>query len=99
MTRVFISGPIRGMPDYNVPAFMAAEKMLTDQGCAVMNPVKLHPANPDAFSHDDYMHICKAMLDVCDAIYLLPGWTDSKGAVEEAKHAIVHGITVWEVIT
>ena len=60
-----------------------------------MNPAIL----PDWLTHDQAMHICKAMLDVCDAIYLLPGWMDSKGAVEEAKHAIVHGITVWEVIT
>ena len=98
--KVFISGPIRGMPDYNVPAFMAAEKMLTDQGCAVMNPVKLHPANPDAFSHEDYMHICQRRCWTCATpIYLLPGWMDSKGAVEEAKHAIENGITVWEVIT
>ena len=96
--KIFISGPIRNQPDYNRPAFMAAEKMLTDAGHAVMNPVKLHPADPDSFTHSDYMRVCLAMLDVCDAIYLLPGWMDSDGAKREAVYASERGIKVWEVL-
>ena len=39
--RVYISGPMTGVPDLNRPAFDAAEKRLTAQGHFVINPAEL----------------------------------------------------------
>jgi hypothetical protein len=42
---------------------------------------------PLGFSHKDYMHICYAMIDVCDAVYFLNDWKMSKGARMEHQYA------------
>ena len=89
--KIFISGPISGMPDHNRMAFICAENRLWLQGHAVMNPVRLQPSNPDAFTHEDYVHICLAMLQRCDAIYLLKGWQWSTGACAEYGAALKTG--------
>ena len=37
--------------------------------------------------HEDYMHICYAMIDICDAIFLLDDWQKSVGARAECQYA------------
>lgn len=39
--RIFISGPMTGLPDHNFPAFEAAAKRLRDDGHFVINPAEL----------------------------------------------------------
>ena len=39
--RIYIAGPMTGLPDHNIPAFEAAAKKLRDEGHFVINPVKL----------------------------------------------------------
>jgi hypothetical protein len=85
--KIFISGPITGIENFNREAFDRAETMLTEQGHAVMNPIKLHPANPNSFSASDYLHICRAMIDCCDTIYFLKGYDRSFGALVEKGYA------------
>lgn len=41
-----------------------------------MNPAML----PKGFEYEEYMRVCFAMIDVCEAVCLLPNWTDSPGA-------------------
>ena len=55
------------------------------KGDSVMNPVWLKPF--DDFSWEDYMFITKAMQMKCNAVYFLPNWTDSRGALEEFETA------------
>ena len=73
--KIYIAGPITGVPDYK-QHFAAAEKRLRDAGHITMNPAVL----PEGFTHAEYMHICYAMIDVCEAVYMLEGWRESKGA-------------------
>lgn len=42
---------------------------------------------PQGYDHSEYLHICYAMIDVCDAVCLLPDYTSSKGAAMEAEYA------------
>ena len=42
---------------------------------------------PLGMEHGQYMHICRAMIDVCCCVVQLPGWQQSKGAVMEAEYA------------
>lgn len=81
--KVYIAGKITGNPEYK-KHFAAAEKKFIEDGHLVMNPAVL----PEGFGFDDYMPICYAMIDCCDAVAFLPNWTDSKGAGLEYGYAI-----------
>lgn len=82
--KVYIAGKITG-DDYNkvTEKFLAADSQLSAAGHLVMRPTCL----PLGFSHKDYMHICYAMIDVCDAAYFLNDWKMSKGARMEHQYA------------
>lgn len=81
--KVYIAGKITGLGNYK-ELFEKAESMLLEEGYVVMNPAIL----PSGFSQDEYMHICYNMIDVCDGVYFLDNWHDSKGANLEHKYAI-----------
>jgi len=84
--KVFITGAITGCEGYK-EKFRKAEEELTALGHIVMNPAIL----PFGFEHQEYMKITLAMLEPCDAIYILPCAKDSKGAIEEITEATVQG--------
>jgi hypothetical protein len=77
--RVYISGPMTGLPDYNHAAFCAAAEALRDEGHVVVNPAML----PNGLTQFAYMDIALAMLRACDTIKLLSGYQDSPGALAE----------------
>ena len=43
MTRVYIAGPMTGLPDFNYPAFNAAAAKLRALGLEVLNPAENPP--------------------------------------------------------
>ena len=88
---VYIAGPMRGRPDFNRAAFNDAARRLAAQGWQPINPVDLERILPCASDDGevDYcrlsalMHAELAIVDRANAIYLLDGWTSSKGARRE----------------
>ena len=79
----YISGPISGLPlEQAKRNFQLAENYLSGYGIKSVNPLNL--------SHDlagpwqDFMKVDIKALMNCNAIYLLKGWEDSRGAVIEA---------------
>lgn len=84
--KVYIAGKITGLERAAVAEkFKAAENALLFDGQSVFNPSVL-PLYDDV-SHEDYMHICFAMIDICDAVYMLKDWQQSKGARMELQYA------------
>lgn len=88
--RVYISGKITGTTDY-MERFSEAEKYLKSKGYEVVNPAKVNANLPETFTHRDYMCVCMAMLSCCDAIYMMNGYEDSEGAMQELKYAEIAG--------
>lgn len=78
MMRVYISGPMTGLPDLNFPAFHRAAKLLRGLDYVVVNPADINPGGAMSW-HDCMRADIKALCD-CDALVLLPGWERSKGA-------------------
>lgn len=81
--KIYIAGPITRKKHYELD-FKHAEAKLKLMGYTVMNPCCL----PLGFDYADYMTICFAMIDICDAIYLLDDWRKSAGACKEYEYAM-----------
>ena len=92
VTRLYIAGPMTGLPDFNYPAFHAEAARLRGVGFHVENPAE-NPA-PACGSWCAYMRLAIAQLVTCDGIVLLPGWRRSKGARVEYLLACVLGMDV-----
>lgn len=89
--KVYIAGPMKGMPDRNEPAFRHAAKLLIMQGHYPISPLDVHPSEhsgpcPDGYDfHDGHSSSCYLRTDIralttCDGIQLLHGWMQSTGA-------------------
>lgn len=83
MTTLYIAGPMSSLPDFNYPAFNTAATMLRGFGYDVLNPVDAEkdnptPGTPQAW--DWYMRRALKMVLRADALAMLPGSQNSKGA-------------------
>lgn len=88
--KVYIAGPMTGIPEYNRPAFHKVAAQLTEQGHVALNPSIL----PDGLSKAAYMDICCAMVRCADGVYMLEGWEKSEGALIEYALAKTAGLTI-----
>jgi hypothetical protein len=82
--RIYIAGPITGMPGLNRKAFSDASKALKKLGYEPINPMDYTTAS---MSYHACMRIAIGLLVSCDAIALLRGWEKSKGALIEYELA------------
>ena len=85
--KIYISGAITGTDDY-MERFAKAEKELTENGYSVVNPAKVNAQLPEDTDYEDYMLMSLCMLDMCEAIYMLLGWSVSCGANRELGYAM-----------
>lgn len=78
MKRVYLSGPMSGLPEHNFPAFNAEAARLRGLGYDVVNPVDINP-DPGLSWHQCLRNDLAALL-TCDGVALLDGWQGSAGA-------------------
>ena len=79
--RLYVSGPMTGLPEFNFPGFHAAARQLRAVGYEVINPAE-HDEQPGR-SWEHYLRKDIRLLMDCDAVALLPGWGNSRGALLE----------------
>lgn len=79
--KIYIAGPMTGRPGLNFPAFFAEAKRLRALGWHVINPAEINPDHTMPWR--ECMRRDIAQLVTCDAIQMLPGWQQSKGATLE----------------
>ncbi len=91
--RIYIAGPMSGLPDLNFPAFHAAAAHLRSIGHEVVNPAELN-TDPTAAWHA-CMRTDIRELVTCDAVAFLPGWLGSRGATLEHHIAMALGMHVF----
>ena len=88
--RLYLAGPMSGLPFLNFPAFHKAASNMRTIGYEVINPAELVP-DPKA-KWEDAMRADIAALVTCDRIALLPGWEKSRGATLEHHIATALGM-------
>jgi len=94
MRKIYIAGPMRGIADWNFPAFDAAVARWRAAGWQAFSPASMDRAlGYDQDSSVNGAHLRHVMLAdvaalfVADAIALLPGWRRSAGATVELAMA------------
>ena len=88
---IYISGPIRGVENYE-KIFEDAEKRFQCQDQVVLNPAKILKGTEDR----DCLPVCLQLVELADAVMLLPGWRQSLGACTEALYALRQNKMVFD---
>lgn len=91
--RIYISGAITGTDDF-IERFAKAQKELEEQGYSVVNPAAVNSMLPKDTNYEEYMSMSFLMLDMCDSIYMLNGWSKSCGANREYGYSIAMDKTI-----
>ena len=102
---VYIAGPMTGYENQNVDAFINARIKLMELGYTVIDPPQIkmnfmgvpHPEVPIANAPGLRADILA--LTLCNAICLLPGWEQSRGARLECAIAITLGFDFIDIET
>lgn len=78
--KIYLSGRITGDDNYK-SKFEEYENKLKLFGHEVFNPASF----PNMFSWEEFMEIDLKILSLCDAIFLLEDWKESRGAKIERE--------------
>lgn len=95
MTRIYISGPMTNIADWNFPAFAEAAHQLRVAGYSVEDPSEKGIINDWTWA--DYLKWDLRALTFCDGVAVLPGWPSSRGASLEVHVASALSIPVGSV--
>ena len=87
---VYISGPMRGIDNY-YENFQRAERKIKEYGHRVANPADL---DVEGLTREQMLNVDLAMMNLCDAIYMLKGWENSCGANREYGYALGKGMNI-----
>lgn len=109
----YLAGPMRGIEDFNFPAFKEASRWLKYQGWTVYSPADRDeadhrlPSNSElrqqghdwSGTHglDYFMQFDLPAVCRCDAVVCLPDWEKSQGARLETMVAVEIGHPVFEI--
>ena len=84
--KIYVAGKITGLDRSEAEKkFLKAKVKLVKAGHSVFIPTVL-PVYEDV-THENYLHICYSIIDVCDAVYILDNWQNSIGARKELQYA------------
>lgn len=104
---IYVAGPMTGYPEFNFPAFRAATARLRGLGYEVRSPHEWDeeehggkaPSVEEAKPWAYYLRRDLRLLLDCEAVAVLPGWRDSRGACLEAHVASMLGMPIYDATT
>lgn len=88
--RIYIAGPMTGIPNYNRPAFFEAAGRLITAGHEPINPATI--PTTDGWGYRDYLRAAIRMMLNAEALAMLDGWVYSRGALLEWQIAYAVGM-------
>lgn len=96
--KVYIAGPMTGMPNSNYDEFDKAATVWRDAGHEVTSPAENFAGRKDL---DWSEYLCKAVTQVAgvDVVAVLPGWEESRGAKLEVHVAKELGKEIYNALT
>lgn len=104
--KIYLAGPMRGIPDFNFPKFNQVADLLRTMGHEVFNPAEkgeeaLIETDPElvdklAFRRRVFAIDTEYICNHAEAIVLLPGWEKSTGAIAEEALAHTIGLVRYE---
>jgi Domain of unknown function (DUF4406) len=99
MKKLYLSGPMTGIPNKNFPEFIRATKALRKAGYIVTSPHELETKDIQCTWENCMRRDIKAEM-TCEAIATLKGWKKSKGAnvevyIGEALKYPVHTVDYY----
>jgi hypothetical protein len=100
--RLYITGPMTGLPDFNRPAFQRTTRILRSLGHWVMDPTELDSLPTKVGEVDTWVWKLFLSRDVAmllsvelDGMVLLDGWERSRGSRLEVLTALLAGIRLY----
>ncbi len=99
--KVYIAGPMSGKVDFNYPEFNKVATNLRKTGFEVINPAELDGDHNEKWEY--YLKRDIGELIKCDAVAVLGGWEDSKGAnlevyiAKSLKIPVINAYTILPV--
>lgn len=92
--KIYLSGPMSGLPDFNHKAFHAATAKLRADGHTVFSPAEHVPDSTRFDVRAAFAEYCRFICLEADAIYMLPKWEGSAGAHVEHDLAKRIGVQI-----
>ena len=90
----YLAGPITGVPDF-LNRHKWAKAYLESAGEHVCSPALITDTMPKAYmNRKQFLDLGFAVLSMCGAIALMPGWEDSAGCVVEHGYAETNGYRI-----
>lgn len=102
---IYIGGPMRGIANYNFPAFDVARDRLQALGHTVISPADLdrqdgiHENSVAPNIRQCILRDLYAIADRAEAIALLPGWQNSRGVAVEVAFAKLLALRILDAQT
>jgi hypothetical protein len=97
MQKMYLSGPMDGLEEFNHPLFNRVAAEFRQVGFAVCTPSEFFDGDKSR-ERKEYMREAVKYLLEADTIVLLPGWEDSKGARLEAAIATELDLSIMEYV-
>ena len=96
MARIYIAGPMTGLPEFNFPAFHAAADAWRANGWQVENPAESF-GGATTLPYREYVAHDMELIRACDAMAMLDGWDgpNARGSVWEREIALMLGKKVY----
>ena len=102
--KLYIAGPMSGYPEHNMPAFDTAKQLLAGFGIDCVSPADITRDAGIAYTQDgtstpqqyaDFMRKDIPQLMMCDGVFVLDNWSESKGAKFEVQLAQLIGLPIY----
>lgn len=97
--KLYLAGPMTGLPNFGYPAFVHATRRLRGQGLTVLSPHERFMDETEeqkaSRNYGFYLAHGLGLLKACEGIVLLRGWTGSRGARIELGLALDDGYSVY----